>query len=67
MSEYAGVNKQCDIQTELGKDAEARLVMKDDFKPIMMKAGSLPYAFRDKVERELEAMAQWLKAEYFLR
>ena len=57
------------FKPELGlvKDAEARLVMKDDCKPIMMKAGSLPYAFRDKVERELEAMAQWLKAEYFLR
>ena len=42
----------------LVKDVEARLVMKDEAKPIMLKARNLPYAVRDKVESELEAMVE---------
>ena len=46
------------------KDAEARLVIKGDCKPIMSKARSLPYALQDKVEVNSK---QWLKAEYSLK
>ena len=48
----------------LMKDAEARLVIKGDCKPIMSKARSLPCALQDKVEVNSK---QWLKAEYSLR
>ena len=42
----------------LVKGVQASLVLKDNSKPIMLKARSLPYALRDKVENELNAMVE---------
>ena len=42
----------------LVKGVQASLVLKDNSKPIMLKARSLPYALRDKVERELNSMIE---------
>ena len=42
----------------LVKDVEASLVLRDDSKPIMLKARSLPYALRHKVEDELNSMVE---------
>ena len=42
----------------LVKGVQASLVLKDNSKPIMLKARSLPYALRDKVEYELNAMVE---------
>ena len=38
------------------KGVEARLVLKDEVKPVMMKARHLPYALRKKVEDQLNSM-----------
>ena len=40
----------------LVKGVEASLVLKDNAKPIMLKARTLPYALRDMVEQELNSM-----------
>ena len=42
----------------LVKGVQASLVLKDNSKPIMLKARSLPYALRDKVESELNSMVE---------
>ncbi|XP_063690787.1 uncharacterized protein K02A2.6-like [Bolinopsis microptera] len=42
----------------LVKGVQASLVLKDNSKPIMMKARSLPYALRNKVESELNDMVE---------
>ena len=42
----------------LVKDVEASLVLRDDSNPIMLKARSLPYALRHKVEDELNSMVE---------
>ena len=42
----------------LVKGVRANLVLKDNSKPIMLRASSLPYALRDKVEKELNAMVE---------
>ena len=42
----------------LVKGVEARLVLKDNAKPIMLKARTLPYALRDMVEQELNSMVE---------
>ena len=38
------------------RDVEAKLVLKRDAKPIMLKSRSLPFSMRDRVEEKLDSM-----------
>ena len=42
----------------LAKGIEACLVLKDDAKPVMLKARTIPYALKEKVEKQLDAMEE---------
>ena len=42
----------------LVKGVEARLILKEDAKPVMLKARNLPYAIKDKVEEQLQSMCK---------
>ena len=42
----------------LAKGIEACLVLKDDAKPVMLKARTIPYALKEKVEKQLDAMQE---------
>ena len=38
------------------KDVEARFVLKEDVRPVMLKARNLPYAVKKKVEEQITSM-----------